>query len=102
VGSFQARYGSLLFHALTLGLTLNVFWDLYSQMPPTSTTIFDEGAQIVSFKLVEKGKYNREGLLHHLVDEPARYNSGTRCLRDVESDLKAQVGRTNFNDSSSP
>jgi N-methylhydantoinase B/oxoprolinase/acetone carboxylase alpha subunit len=62
-------------------------------MPPTSTTIFEEGAQVNSFKIVRKGKYDREGLVRRLVDEPASYegSSGTRCLRDVESDLKAQV-----------
>ncbi|GAA5955531.1 hypothetical protein JCM3765_006806 [Sporobolomyces pararoseus] len=62
-------------------------------MPPNSKTIFEEGASIVSFKIVEKGKYQRDELLRYLVDEPAKYPgcSGTRCLSDVESDLKAQI-----------
>lgn len=64
---------------------------LPGSMPPSSTTIFDEGARIESFKIIERGEYNRDGLLRHLIDEPAKYNSGTRCLRDVESDLMAQV-----------
>lgn len=62
-------------------------------MPPTSKVIYEEGAQIKSFKLVRRGVYDRKGLLRHLCEEPAKYPgcSGTRCLRDVESDLQAQV-----------
>ncbi|EEB97738.1 hypothetical protein MPER_02879, partial [Moniliophthora perniciosa FA553] len=45
-----------------------------------------EGAHIKSFKLVRKGKYNRDELIRHMVDAPASYegSSGTRCFRDVE------------------
>ena len=66
---------------------------LPGSMPPTSKTIFEEGAQIKSFKIVQKGEYDRQGLLKHLCDDPAKYPgcSGTRCLRDVESDLQAQI-----------
>jgi len=62
-------------------------------MPPTSKDIYEEGAQIKSFKIVKKGEYDRKGLLFHLCEEPAKYPgcSGTRCLRDVESDLQAQI-----------
>lgn len=62
-------------------------------MPPTSKDIYEEGAQIKSFKIVKKGEYDRKGLLFHLCEEPAKYTgcSGTRCLRDVESDLQAQI-----------
>lgn len=66
---------------------------LPGSMPPTSKTIFEEGAQIKSFKIVSQGEYDRKGLLKHLCDDPAQYPncSGTRCLRDVESDLQAQI-----------
>ncbi|GAA5924884.1 uncharacterized protein JCM15063_005758 [Sporobolomyces koalae] len=62
-------------------------------MPPMSKTIFEEGAAIVSFKIVNQGKYQRDELLRYLVEEPAKRPgcSGTRCLSDVESDLKAQI-----------
>ncbi len=62
-------------------------------MPPTSTTIFQEGARIDSFKIVRRGKYDRAGLVSRLVDEPAKVegSSGSRCFRDVESDLQAQI-----------
>lgn len=63
------------------------------RMPPTSKTIFEEGAQIISFKIINKGVYQREQLVRYLVDEPAKFEgcSGTRCFNDVESDLKAQI-----------
>lgn len=66
-------------------------------MPPTSRTLFEEGAQIISFKVVDKGEYQREELVRILVDEPAQYEgcSGTRCLNDVESDLRAQIASNN-------
>lgn len=66
-------------------------------MPPTSKTIFEEGAQIKSFKIVSKGKYDRDQLVKYLMDEPAKYEgcSGCRCLRDVESDLQAQIAANN-------
>lgn len=62
-------------------------------MPPTSKTIFEEGAQIKSFKVVKKGVYQRDELVKYLVEDPAKYPgcSGTRCLGDVESDLRAQI-----------
>ena len=62
-------------------------------MPPTSKTLYEEGAQIKSFKLVRKGVYDRDGLVKLLCDDPAQYAgcSGSRCFRDVESDLHAQI-----------
>ena len=60
-------------------------------MPPTSVTIFDEGAQIVSFKIVDNGSYKRDELVDYMCDRPAKYpnSSGCRNFKDVESDLKA-------------
>ncbi|TFL00412.1 Hydantoinase B/oxoprolinase [Pterulicium gracile] len=66
---------------------------LPGSMPPTSVSIFEEGAEIVSFKIVNDGIFDGKGLKQRMVDEPSRYpgSSGCRNLRDVESDLKAQV-----------
>lgn len=60
-------------------------------MPPTSVNIFEEGAEIISFKIVNNGIFDRKGLLEYMIDKPASYpgNSGCRNIRDVESDLKA-------------
>lgn len=66
-------------------------------MPPNSRTIFDEGAQIVSFKICKRGKFDYNGLIRLLVDEPAKYpnSSGSRCVRDVVSDMQAQIAANN-------
>jgi len=60
-------------------------------MPPTSVNIFEEGAEIVSFKIVDGGVFDRDGLVDYMVDKPSQYpgSSGCRNIRDVESDLKA-------------
>ncbi|KAH6564706.1 hypothetical protein BASA62_007754 [Batrachochytrium salamandrivorans] len=52
-----------------------------------------EGAAVKSFKLVRDGKFDEAGITKILLDDPAQYEgcSGTRCLRDNISDLKAQV-----------
>lgn len=62
-------------------------------MPPNSTELYQEGAAIKSFKLVENGNFNEAGLVKILVQDPAQYPgcSGTRALKDNISDLKAQV-----------
>ena len=62
-------------------------------MPATSTALFQEGAEIVSFRLVRNGTFDTEGLRHLLVDVPARGEgcSGCRDFKSVESDLRAQV-----------
>lgn len=60
-------------------------------MPATSTALYQEGAEIVSFKMVDEGKFDGEGLKELLVDRPSRWEgcSGCRDYRSVESDLKA-------------
>ncbi|KND02450.1 5-oxoprolinase [Spizellomyces punctatus DAOM BR117] len=62
-------------------------------MPPDSRELYQEGAAVKSFKLVRDGRFDEEGITRILLEEPAQYPecSGTRCLRDNISDLKAQV-----------
>ncbi len=62
-------------------------------MPPFSKELWEEGAQMRSFKLVKSGKFDEEGIIKILSDEPAQYPScsGTRTLSDNLSDLHAQV-----------
>lgn len=59
-------------------------------MPPNSRELYQEGAAIKSFKLVQKGKFDEEGISKLLVDIPAMKEgcSGSRCLKDNISDLK--------------
>ncbi|KAI8816179.1 Hydantoinase B/oxoprolinase-domain-containing protein [Fimicolochytrium jonesii] len=62
-------------------------------MPPDSRELYQEGAAIKSFKLVRKGHFDEPGIRRILVDEPAQYPgcSGSRCINDCISDLKAQT-----------
>jgi 5-oxoprolinase (ATP-hydrolysing) len=64
-------------------------------MPPFSKSIWEEGAAIKAFKLVEKGIFQEEGIVNLLQfpgsDESAHKIPGTRRLQDNLSDLHAQV-----------
>ncbi|KAJ1657454.1 hypothetical protein IWQ61_003145 [Dispira simplex] len=66
---------------------------LPGSMPPTSCELFQEGAAIRAMKIVEGGVFQRDAIVQRLVEEPAKYPgcSGTRCLKDNLSDLKAQI-----------
>ena len=62
-------------------------------MPPHSTELWQEGAAIESFKMINEGVFDEQGLIHHLYDVPASFPgcSGTRALSDNLADLKAAV-----------
>ncbi|EFJ47592.1 hypothetical protein VOLCADRAFT_61291, partial [Volvox carteri f. nagariensis] len=65
-------------------------------MPPTSKLLVEEGAAVVSFKIVRKGVFQEEGITELLLApgklaEQIPRISGTRNLSDNLSDLKAQV-----------
>lgn len=54
-------------------------------MPPFSKELWEEGAQVKSFKLVKKGQFDEAGVVKILSEDPAQYPgcSGTRTLSDV-------------------
>ncbi|KAK6361411.1 hypothetical protein TWF730_005142 [Orbilia blumenaviensis] len=70
---------------------------LPGSMPPQSRELYEEGAAIMSEKLVSEGIFNEDRITQLLLDEPAQYPgcSGTRCLADNINDLKAQVAANN-------
>lgn len=70
---------------------------LPGSMPPTSTNLYEEGAEITSLKIVSDGYYDHDSFKRVMVDDPARYPgcSGCRNFRDVESDVKAQIAANN-------
>ncbi|KAK9799317.1 hypothetical protein WJX73_000073 [Symbiochloris irregularis] len=69
-------------------------------MPPNSHLLAEEGAAILSFKIVKDGKFQGDGMTELLM-APAKLKdtipnmSGTRNLGDNISDLKAQVAANN-------
>ncbi|KAI1777240.1 Hydantoinase B/oxoprolinase-domain-containing protein [Hypoxylon cercidicola] len=58
-----------------------------------ASELYQEGARIVSFKLVSNGQFDEEGITKILVDEPAQFPGcvGTSSLYDNLSDLRAQL-----------
>ncbi|KAL1916933.1 uncharacterized protein VTP21DRAFT_5130 [Calcarisporiella thermophila] len=66
---------------------------LPGSMPPHSKELYQEGAAVKSFKIVSQGKFDLDGLVDILQNQPAQHPgcSGTRGLRDNISDLKAQI-----------
>jgi 5-oxoprolinase (ATP-hydrolysing) len=54
--------------------------------------IYEEGVNIETWKIVDKGKFDYEGLKYHFSEVPKQYGiSGTRNIDDNISDLKAQI-----------
>lgn len=88
---FDANSKEIIFFTASRGHHADVGGILPGSMPPTSVNIFEEGAEIVSFKIVSEGIFDRDGMFEYMVEKPARYpgSSGCRNIKDVESDLKA-------------
>jgi 5-oxoprolinase (ATP-hydrolysing) len=88
---FDSKTKEIIFFTASRGHHADIGGILPGSMPPTSVNIFEEGAEIVSFKIVNGGIFDRDGLIEYMVDKPSRYpgSSGCRNIRDVESDLKA-------------
>ncbi|PIO54170.1 hypothetical protein TELCIR_24473, partial [Teladorsagia circumcincta] len=65
-------------------------------MPPNATSLEQEGATFVSFKIVDKGVFREDSLSEKLC-KPATIPgcSGTRNLADNIADLKAQIAANN-------
>jgi 5-oxoprolinase (ATP-hydrolysing) len=88
---FHPESKEIIFFTASRGHHADIGGILPGSMPPTSVNLFEEGAEIVSFKLVKEGVFDNKGLYEYMVDKPAKYpgSSGCRNIRDVESDLKA-------------
>lgn len=81
----------IIFFTASRGHHADIGGILPGSMPPTSVNIFEEGANITSFKIVDNGNFDQKGLHKYMLEDPAKYpgSSGCRNIRDVESDLKA-------------
>ena len=79
---FAPDRDEIVFFTASRGHHADIGGILPGSMPPTSKTLFQEGAQIRSFKIVSEGVYDQKGLMHLLLTEPAKYPgcSGTRCF----------------------
>ncbi|KAG7095204.1 hypothetical protein E1B28_005980 [Marasmius oreades] len=90
---FDSNTKQIIFFTASRGHHADIGGILPGSMPPTSVTLFEEGAEIISFKIVNEGVFDRDGLIEYMIDKPSQYpgSSGCRNFRDVESDLKAQI-----------
>lgn len=88
---FDTESNEIIFFTASRGHHADIGGILPGSMPPTSVNIFEEGAEIVSFKIVDGGIFDQKNLYEYMVEKPAQYpgSSGCRNIRDVESDLKA-------------
>ncbi len=84
------RDGKIVFFVASRGHHADVGGLTPGSMPPFSKTIADEGAAIKTFKLVDRGVYQEEGIVK-LLTKPDTGSKGTRKLADNLSDLSAQV-----------
>ncbi|KAI4596365.1 hypothetical protein KJ359_005494 [Pestalotiopsis sp. 9143b] len=84
--------GQIIFWTASRGHHADVGGILPGSMPPNSKELWEEGAVIKSFKVIEGGVFKEEELIDLLM-APGKIPgvSGTRCLRDNISDIKAQA-----------
>ncbi len=88
------RKGEIIFWVASRGHHADVGGISPGSMPPHSHRLIEEGAAILSFKLVDSGVFQEQGIADLLLaatDDGDRRISGTRRLSDNISDLKAQV-----------
>lgn len=87
--------GKIVFFVASRGHHAEIGGITPGSMPPFSKSIWEEGAAIKAFKLVEKGTFQEDGISRLLLfpssDESAHNISGTRRLQDNLSDLHAQI-----------
>ncbi|XP_055812400.1 5-oxoprolinase 1-like [Solanum dulcamara] len=87
--------GRLIFFVASRGHHAEIGGITPGSMPPFSKFIWEEGAAIKTFKLVEKGIFQEEGITKLLCypcsEESIHKIPGTRRLQDNLSDLHAQV-----------
>ncbi|GAB4819425.1 hypothetical protein N2152v2_006471 [Parachlorella kessleri] len=86
--------GQIVFFVASRGHHADIGGISPGSMPPHSHSLVEEGAAIISFKLVRNGRFDEQGMTELLL-APGKLGvpgiSGTRNLRDNISDLKAQV-----------
>lgn len=94
---FDKGTKEIVFYVASRGHHADIGGTTAGSMPPMSKALFQEGAAIKGLKIVEQGTFDEDAVTKALLEEPAQYDgcSGTRCLNDNISDLKAQVAANN-------
>ncbi|KAG6012780.1 hypothetical protein E4U54_007297 [Claviceps lovelessii] len=91
--AFDVAGEQVLFYAASRAHHADIGGITAGSMPPHSRELYEEGAAIISEKLVSGGKFNEQRVVELFYDEPAKHAgcSGTRTLGDNINDLRAQV-----------
>lgn len=91
--AFDAEGKKLLFYVASRAHHLDIGGLAGNSMHPGAKELWEEGAAIISFKLLSEGRFDEEGITKILLEEPAKYPGcyGSRHLSDNLSDLRAQV-----------
>ncbi|EFY90148.1 putative 5-oxoprolinase [Metarhizium acridum CQMa 102] len=91
--AFDETGKNILFYAASRAHHADIGGITAGSMPPHSRELYQEGAAIISEKLVSGGKFDEKRVIELFYDEPARHPgcSGTRTLADNINDLRAQV-----------
>lgn len=89
---FDDEGKDIIFWTASRGHHADVGGILPGSMPPNSRELWEEGAIFEAFKVVKDGRFNEEDLAKKLM-EPSELPgcSGTRCLQDNISDIRAQI-----------
>ncbi|KPM41857.1 Uncharacterized protein C11D3.15 [Neonectria ditissima] len=89
---FNDEGNKIIFWTASRGHHADIGGILPGSMPPNSKELWEEGAVIKSFKVIEGGEF-KEQELTELLMAPAQSPGcqGTRCLKDNISDIKAQA-----------
>lgn len=89
---FDEEGENIIFWTASRGHHADIGGILPGSMPPNSKELWEEGAVIKAFKVVENGIFKEEELTTLLMAPAAIEGcSGTRCLQDNISDVKAQA-----------
>lgn len=85
--------GNIIFFVASRGHHADIGGISPGSMPPHSNELYQEGAAIISLKLVKGGVFQEAAITKCLLHDPAQYvgSSGTRNIQDNLSDLKAQI-----------
>ncbi|KAJ2968922.1 hypothetical protein NQ176_g8938 [Zarea fungicola] len=91
--AFDESGTRILFYAASRAHHADIGGITAGSMPPNSRELYQEGAVFKSEKIVSKGKFDEKRITEILYDAPSKYPgcSGTRCLADNISDMRAQV-----------
>lgn len=94
---FDADGKSIIFWAASRGHHSDIGGITAGSMPPFSKELWEEGAMIKGFKVVENGVFKEDEMVDVLYTQPSKYPgcSGSRSLADSISDLKAQIAANN-------